>query len=101
MKLYHTHVVLQDKTRDLKPAYSIAVEPVLTLENAFKNIDRFIRDDSLICCSGYIAEEDCEIKAKRLVYARNFVSITGSYYPYIKNFEGVHFNIEEEMKRYA
>ena len=101
MKLFHTNVILQDKAKDLKPAYSIGVDPVLTLEDAFKIIERFIKSDDVICCSAYIMEEDRDTKTRRIVYARNYVCIIGTYYPDVRNYEGIYFDIKEEMKRYG
>ena len=100
MKLYWTSVVLQDIEENIKRAYSISMEPVTRRRDAFANIKRLIEDDSLVCCSAYIVEEDCKTDEKKIIYASNFVSIFGGYYPNVKAHDGVHFNIFTEMNRY-
>lgn len=103
MKLYYVNVVLQDKPYrgECKPAYSIGCEASRTFRDALTVVQNFIGRENTICCSAYVKEWDTATNKYRILYARNFVSMLGDYYPDVRNYEGVHFDIDEELIRYS
>lgn len=85
MKLYHLHMVLQDISANGSAsgkAYGISCEPMLSIDQALTTIKMHLNSDDHVCCSAYITEQ--EEKNSTIVYAKNYVSILGSYYPDVK-----------------
>ena len=81
VKVYDLHMVLQDVhgKNSFGKAYGISVDPTISFEEALNTIKMHINSEDHICCSAYIVERDGDVK--NIVYAQNYVSIIGGYYP--------------------
>ena len=101
MKLYDLHMILQDKKENGDPsglAYGISVELTPNLENCFKTLKIHVDSDDHVCCSAFIKELDIDTNAWRIIYAENYSSIIGGYYPDVKSYN-TEYDIEKRMKK--